>query len=91
MNLPQGTTAISLWATLHDAELVSIESDLLRRALRMDFDIEHLRSFHHLPGDFKFVLRLNGVQSARVVRYAVWPGQFSVPPGISREQESTTR
>jgi hypothetical protein len=28
------------------------------------------------------------VQSARVVGYAIWPGEFSVPPGISREQES---
>jgi hypothetical protein len=28
------------------------------------------------------------VQSARVVHYAVWPGEFSVPAGVAREEES---
>src|SRR5258708_29763617 len=36
----------------------------------------------------QFLLRLDGVQSARVVHYAVWPGEFSVPAGASREEEA---
>jgi hypothetical protein len=47
-----------------------------------------LRVFHHLPEGFQFILGLEGVQSARVFRYPIWPGEFSVPPGVSREEES---
>jgi hypothetical protein len=36
----------------------------------------------------QFLLRLDGVQSARVVRYSIWPGEFLVPAGVSREEES---
>jgi hypothetical protein len=36
----------------------------------------------------QFLLRLDGVQSARVIHYAVWPGEFSVPAGATREEEA---
>jgi hypothetical protein len=51
-------------------------------------DIEHLRSFHRLPAGFQFVLNLEGVQSARVFTYAIWPGELTVPSGISRKEEA---
>jgi len=47
-----------------------------------------LREFHRLPEGFQLIFRLDGVQSARVFRYSIWPGEFSVPPGVSRDEES---
>jgi hypothetical protein len=47
-----------------------------------------LRIFYDLPLDMQFLIRLDGVQSARVARYSVWPGNFSVPKGVSKEEES---
>ena len=88
MNLPHGAQEVSLWAGLHDAQIVSIHSNLLDRTLTLHLESDHLLEFHNLPLDMQFLLRLDGVQSARVVHYALWPGQFSVPPGVTREEES---
>jgi hypothetical protein len=87
-NLPQGAVTEYLDAWLHDACAVSIRSDLLKRTISLHCDIEHLRAFHSWPEGFQFVLWLQGVQSARVFRYSIWPGEFSVPPGLSHEEES---
>ena len=88
MNLPPGTQEVSLWAALHDAQIVSITSNLLERSVTLHLESDHLLEFHQLPLDMQFLLRLDGVQSARVLHYSVWPGEFSVPAGVSREQES---
>src|ERR1700686_1774835 len=88
MTLPQGVPEVSLWAGLHDAQIVSIQSNLLERTITLHLESDHLLEFHNLPLDMQFLLRLDGVQSARVVHYALWPGQFSVPPGVTREEES---
>src|ERR1700720_3524868 len=88
MNLPAGVQETSLWAGLHDAQIVTIESNLLDRNITLHLESDHLLEFHNLPLDMQFLLRLDGVQSARVVHYALWPGQFSVPPGVTREEES---
>ena len=85
-NLPQGTLTEYLDASLHDAEVVSIRSDLLERTLSIRCDIEHLRAFHRWPEGFQLLLELEGVQSARVFRYSIWPGEFSVPAGVSHER-----
>jgi len=88
LNLPSGTTAVSLWDSLHDAEIVSIRSNLLERSMEMSCEIEHLRSFHRFDEGFQFILRLAGVQSTRVLRYAIWPGGCAIPTGLSREEEN---
>ena len=87
-NLPQGAVPEYLDAWLHDACVESIRSDLLKRTVSLHCDIEHLREFHRLPEGFQLILRLEGVQSARVYRYSIWPGEFSVPQGLSHEEES---
>jgi len=87
-NLPQGAAELSLWAGFHDAQIVSIQSNLLARTVTLHLESDHLLEFHKLPLDMQFLLRLNGVQSARVVHYAVWPGEFSVPAGVAREEEA---
>src|SRR6266478_1633881 len=88
MNLPQGAAEVSLWAGLHDAQIVSIQSNLLARTVTLHLESDHLLEFHKLPLDMQFLLRLDGVQSARVVHYAAWPGTFSLPDGISQEEQS---
>jgi hypothetical protein len=86
-NLPQGVITEYLDA-LHDAHVVSIRSDLLKRTVSLYCDIEHLRTFYRWPEGFQLILELEGVRSLRVFRYSIWPGEFSVPPGVSREEES---
>ncbi|HEX4076381.1 MAG TPA: hypothetical protein VHX49_13350 [Candidatus Acidoferrales bacterium] len=87
-NLPEGAVTEYLDASLHDAEVVSIRSDLLKRTVSLHCDIERLRAFHRLPEGFQLILGLEGVQSTRVFRYSIWPGEFSVPPRVSHEEES---
>ena len=87
LNLPSGVNALSLWDSLHDAIIVSIRSDLLSRSMAMTFEVEHLRTFHNFGEGFRFILQLDGVQSARVLRYVIWPGGCSIPDRLSREEE----
>ena len=86
-SLPPDATEASLWDSLHDAVLINVSSDRLERTVRLEFDIWHLRTFYKLPDELTFVLILRGVQSARVSQSVQWPGEFNVPPGISREEE----
>ena len=86
-NLPGGISVESLWEGLHEAQIVSIQSNLLERTVTLRVEIENLRIFHEWPLDMHFVFRLDGVQSARVVKYSIWPGPFSVPPGVSKEEQ----
>src|SRR5258708_18375346 len=88
MNLPHGATVVSLWAGLHDAQIVSIQSDLLERTITLHLESDHLLEFHKLPLDMQFLLRLDGVQSARVVHFSLWPGEFSIPFGATGEEQS---
>src|SRR6266852_58939 len=88
MNLPHGVPEVSLWAGLHDAQIVSIQSNLLDRTITLHLESDHLLEFHNLPLDMQFLLRFEGVQSARVIHVAGWPGEFSVPAGVSPEEQS---
>jgi hypothetical protein len=88
IHLPPGVQEVSLWAALHDTQIVSIQSDLLARTLTLHLESDHLLEFHNLPLDMQFLLRLEGVQSARVVHYPIWPGEFSVPAGVSHEEQA---
>jgi hypothetical protein len=88
VHLPAGVSDVSLWAGLHDAQIIAIQSNLLTRTVRLNLEIEHLRIFYELPLDMQFLIRLEGVQSTRVTKYSVWPGSFSVPKGVSKEEEA---
>jgi hypothetical protein len=87
LNLPSLAKAVSLWDSLHDAQIVSIQSNLLDRTMTLSCEIGHLREFHKLDEGFRFLLNLKGVQSARVLRYAIWPGGCSISDGLSVEQQ----
>jgi hypothetical protein len=88
VHLPAGVSDVSLWEGLHDAQIIAIQSNLLARTLTLNLEIEHLRIFYELPLDMQFLFRFEGVQSARVLKYSVWPGSFSVPKGVSKEEEA---
>lgn len=87
LSLPSIANASSLWDSLHDAEIISIRSNLLSRTMTVTCEIEHLREFYKLDGSFQFVLSLGAMQSARVISYAVWPGGCSIPHGLSVEEQ----
>lgn len=87
LNLPSASRALSLWDILHDAQVISIRSSLLDRTMALSCEIEHLRDFFNLGDRFKFILNLEGVQSARVLRYEIWPGGCSIPDGLSVEDQ----
>jgi hypothetical protein len=88
VDLPSGMKTVSLWHSLHDGEVCAIYSNLLERTLRIEFDVLYLREFHELPDNMKFILEFHGTRSVGVMKYAVWPGEFSVPEGVSRDEES---
>jgi hypothetical protein len=87
VNLPPGISSVSLWDGLHEAQIISMQSNLLERTVTLNLEIENLRIFYQWPLDVQFVFRLGGVQSARVLKYSVWPGPFSLPPGVSKEEQ----
>jgi uncharacterized protein YbdZ (MbtH family) len=87
VNLPAGISDESLWEGLHEAQIISIQSHLLERTVTLHVEIENLRIFHQWPLDMHFVFRLEGVQSARAVKYSIWPGTFAVPSGVSKEEQ----
>jgi hypothetical protein len=87
VNLPAGISDVSLWDGLHEAQIISVQSSLLDRTVTLNLEIENLRIFYQWPLDMQFVFRLEGVQSARVVTYSIWPGPFAVPPGVSKEEQ----
>ena len=87
VNLPSGIAGASLWDGLHEAQVISIQSNLLERTVTLILEIENLRIFHQWPLDMRFVFRLDGVQSARAVKYSIWPGPFAVSPGTATEEQ----
>lgn len=87
LNLPSLAGAVSLWESLHDADVISIRSNLLERTMNLALKIGHLTEFLKLDEGFRFILDLEGVQSARVLRYAIWPGGCSIPDGLSVEDQ----
>lgn len=87
LNLPSGVSAMSLRDSLHDGEVISIRSNLLERTMDLFCEIEHLTRFHKLDEGFQFILHLLGVQSARVLRYAIWPGVRPILDGLPFEEQ----
>jgi hypothetical protein len=67
---PAGLEELSLWDSLHDARLIHARLDPLERTLQLDFDIWHVRKFHHFPEDTRFILRFHGVISVRVTGHS---------------------
>lgn len=85
-NLPPNIEPTSLWESVHDGGLQSIQSDAMGRTLTLRFDVPYIRSFHGLADDVVFAFHLEGVQSVRAMRSTVWPGDFPLPSAFDWEQ-----
>ena len=81
-----GTEVESLWDCLHDGELLSCHSDLINRAVKLEFNVHHLKE--KPDDDLRFFLHLNGVHSVRANVDFRWPGEFVESKGASRKEES---
>ena len=84
-HLPGGQETRILWDCLHDAELRSSVSDLLNRAVERRFNVAHLVEDNP---ELEIIFRFEAVTSARIVTFAIWPGEYVRPPGITREEET---
>lgn len=84
--LPAGSEVQSLWESLHDGEILSCKSDLIERTIILECRVEHLLGEEH--EDVSFLLKVEEVSSARANVWVRWLGEFRVPEGVSREEES---
>jgi len=89
IQLTESAEITSLWDTLHDGEIRAITSDLHARTVRLECEVDYLRSFHNLPEDLTFTLQLEEVTTVRVTKWTVWPGEFVVPKETSRPEEES--
>jgi hypothetical protein len=89
VNFPEGIPTFSLWDTLHDGDLLAIESDLVARTVTLRFDVDYVRDFHRLPEQTQFVIVVNGVRSVRSLRSVPWPGGCPIPQGMANAQQET--
>lgn len=87
VNLPEGVAELSLWDTLHDGDLIAIESNLLARTLTLRFDVGYVRNYHKLSDETRFAVAISGVQSVRAFTSVPWPGDCQIPDGTPYEQQ----
>lgn len=79
---PHSVGELSLWDCLHDARLNSVRFDRHEKELQLEFDVRHIRKFHHLSDNARFLLRFFGVTSVRVtgadssIETSIAPGEF---------------
>lgn len=85
IHLPRGVKPRSLWHSLHDAEMVSCDSDQVSRTVSMKFKVFYL--IKDKP-DLIYGMRLSDVTSVRAVISVSWPGGFHPPEGISSDERS---
>lgn len=78
----------SLWAALHDAELVKVTSDALARSVVFELDILHLREFEHLSPDVRWRIIIDGATRLLARVWQPWPGPCPSLDGLPRDQQS---
>src|SRR5271170_2834987 len=87
INLPPGVETTQLWDCVHDGDLLKITSDRLKRTVHVEIDVPYLCEFHGLPDTLRFSLVFCNVQSVRATTSVIWPGEFSLPAGMPREEQ----
>jgi hypothetical protein len=78
----------SFWDVLHDAHVVTVESDLLARRLSILVDIPHLRRFAHVADDVRWRLVVDDASALWARSWEPWPGPPPSLTSLSRDQES---
>jgi hypothetical protein len=82
---------VSLWKGLHDGSLLSLTSDMLARSVTILIDVPYIREFHQMPNETRFRFVLEGVYLIEAFRFAAWPGEFTLPEGLSWEESEKLR
>jgi hypothetical protein len=82
--LPKNTRKISLWSCLHDGELISCQSDLLKCFVILEFSVSHLLEDEEKA--VTFLLKLGEVESVRAIGHFRWVGEFEEPQNVSPEE-----
>jgi len=88
INLPLPSTSQSLWQSLHDGKLLSIQSDLMARTVVLEVDVPHIRHFHKLDDGLRFIITFIEVESVRTNTFVEWPGTVPEVQGKSYEEQS---
>ncbi len=86
INLSADSSVVHLWESLHDGELLSCRSELVERRVTLEFRGSHL--VKEIGNDLRFFLQLHDVESVRSNVYFRWPGEFVIPQGTAREEQS---
>lgn len=82
--LPEGTEAIDLWYTLHDAELKSVTSSITARTVKLGLTIYSLRA--DVTSNTDFTLQFEGVNAVRVQTHQNYEPEFVESEGMSFEE-----
>ena len=57
----------------------------------LKFAVPYLPRFQNLPAELRFMFRAESVQSARVLRWDIWPGAIEIQPGMTAEEMGRVR
>ncbi len=81
----------SLSVSLHDGILESLTSDQLARSVTLVVDVPFIWTFHDLSENTRFHIELKGVRRIEALQFAPWPGDFTMPAGLSWEEQEKLR
>ena len=81
--LPEGTEAIDLWYTLHDAKLKSVTSSITARTVTLELNI-FLRPEE--TANTNFTIQFEAVSAVRVQSHQNYEPEFVEPEGMSFEE-----
>ena len=74
--LPANAAALqslqSLWASLHDGELLSVCSNRAARTVTLEVDAAHIRRFQKRGDETRFLITCQGMKSARAYAFFLW-------------------
>jgi hypothetical protein len=82
---PPGIVETDLYAALHDAVIVAIESDAERTFVSFVFSHKYLAKSIGCDADLRFVFRFEGVRSVRALGYVNSAGDLNIPDGVTHE------
>ena len=85
LNLPSGSAPENLSVSLHDGDIVAVQSNLTDGSITLVVEVDYLRAFHQMAEGVTFIMRLEGVQSARATRTINWDGAPKLSSDVSTE------
>lgn len=81
--LPESLEEVSLWACLHDGELISSESNLSERFVELEFSVKHLLEEQEREEKIRFLMKVADVTSVRAIGHFRPIDKYEEPLNIS--------